>query len=145
MTRAKSNTYARGGREFDRAAYERRLKAAGLVDEMAEDIDEFRLDLARRIAMFVNEWHGCPEALCQRHRGCMAPNIHCTNVPPSSQEEIDAEWPRVKAEIHFALEKHLANHAAEVAAIEAQEAAKAKAKWAAFDAAKARDKRGSGV
>lgn len=145
MTQAKKNILAPGGRDFDKAAYERRIKAAGLSDEMPEDIDEFRLDLARRVTMFVNNWRGCPEMLCQRNRGCMAPNITCTNAPPISQEERERDWPRVKAEIHFALKRHLANHAAEVAEIEAREAAKAKAKWAAFEAAKARDKRGPGV
>lgn len=145
MTVAKEKTRARGGRDFDKAAYERRLKAAGLGDEMPEDMDQFRLAMARRINMFVNNWRGCPEMLCQRNRGCMAPNINCTNVVPPTQEEQDRDWPKAKAEIHLALKRHFANHPAEVAAFEAEEAAEADAKWAAVRAAKDRDKRGSGV
>jgi hypothetical protein len=92
-------------------SFERRLKAASLDDEtMPEDMDAFRYALARRIAMFLNRWHGCPEPICQRNRGCMAPNNTCTNIPPSSPEEMEREWPRVKVEIHNALKAHLARH-----------------------------------
>jgi hypothetical protein len=64
--------------------FEARMKAAGFTgeDPVPENIDVFRYRLARRLAMIVNNWHGCPEALCRRHRGCMAPHIHCTNTPP---------------------------------------------------------------
>lgn len=90
-------------------SYRRRLKAAGIdPDAMPEDIDEFRGELARMIAMFIDEWHGCPEPLCQRNRGCMAPNIHCSNVEPLSPEELERDWPRVQAEVYKALKEHLA-------------------------------------
>ena len=76
------------------ADYQHRIRAAGLVrsedDPVPENIDEFRLNLARRIVMYVNDWHGCPQRLCRRQRGCMAPNIACTNAkprPPASPEE----------------------------------------------------------
>lgn len=143
MTSANSKTHARGGRDFDKAAYERRLKAAGLGDEMPEDLDEFRLDLARRIVMFVNAWHGCPELLCQRNRGCMAPDIRCSNVAPLPPEEADRQWREVRDEIVFAVKAHLDHHAGEVAALEAEDEAKAKA--AAARGVKDRDKCGSGV
>jgi hypothetical protein len=50
-----------------------RRRAARFDDAVPEDVNEFRRQLARRIAMFVNNWHGCPEPVCRRHRGCMAP------------------------------------------------------------------------
>ena len=80
------------------ADYNARLRAAGLEDDDAEwdarDIDDRRLRLARQITMYSNEWTGCPEAICQRMRGCMAPRVHCTNVPQPSEAELDAAWPQ---------------------------------------------------
>ena len=92
-------------------SFERRLKAAGLDNKtMPDDIDEFRYSLARQICMFIDKWHGCPELICRRNRGCMAPNNTCPNLPRSSREEMDREWPRVQAEVHYALKAHLAKH-----------------------------------
>ena len=64
--------------------YESRMKAAGFRKDDAPpaDIDAFRYALARRIAMFINDWRGCPEPLCKRMRGCMAPHSRCTNARP---------------------------------------------------------------
>ncbi len=68
------------------ASYRRRLAAAGLTRRK----DALRDSIARRIAMAINEWRGCKEPLCRRNRGCMAPNISCSNarpLPPVSEEE----------------------------------------------------------
>jgi hypothetical protein len=93
----------------DTRSFERRLKAAGLDNEnMPDDIDEFRCDLARRIHMLVNEWHGCPELLCQRNRGCMAPNIVCANAEQPPPGKMERDWPKVQAEVYRALKEHLA-------------------------------------
>jgi len=64
--------------------YDARMKAAGFTggDPVPKNIDVFRMRLARRIAMFINDWRGCPETLCRRQRGCMAPRIRCTNARP---------------------------------------------------------------
>jgi hypothetical protein len=66
-----------------RCVLPRRIRAAGLVrgddDPVPDDIDEFRLNLARRIAMLINT-----------RRGCMAPHIACSNAklrPPVSDEQ----------------------------------------------------------
>jgi hypothetical protein len=145
MTNAKRQTHASGGGKGDRADFHRRRKLAGLDGELPEDQDQFRLEFARTIALFVNNWRGCPEMLCRRNRGCMAPNIGCTNAPPISREEHEREWPKVKTESQVALKQLFANHPAEVAAIEAKWAAKAEANRAAVRAAKGRDKRSPGV
>ncbi len=60
------------------------MKAAGFRkgDAPPDDIDAVRTSLARRIAMLINDWRGCPEPLCRRMRGCMAPRIRCTNARP---------------------------------------------------------------
>ena len=69
-----------------------RLRAAGIADDDISpadmDIDAFRMALARRIAMLINRWPGCRQPLCKRHRGCMAPQGHCSNRPdrPMSEE-----------------------------------------------------------
>jgi hypothetical protein len=103
-------------REFDdeaAASYERRIKAAGLdSDERlfradgCVDMDAMRDRLSRKIAMFLNAWQGCPEPLCLRNRGCMAPSGLCSNV--EEEEEWDeAEWARAKVEIRKALEEEI--------------------------------------
>ena len=92
------------GPEF-KADYDARLKAAGLDQDDAElDIDAVRQRLARKINMFLNEWPGCPEPICQRMRGCMAPDDLCANVPPISEEELTAQWPKVLAEVRHTID-----------------------------------------
>ncbi|MGN6570769.1 MAG: hypothetical protein ACTHLO_05080 [Pseudolabrys sp.] len=71
---------------------ERRLRAAGLArdDETSPQeiqADAFRAALARRIAMTINQWPGCPEPACKRARGCMAPRILCSNAHEKPMSE----------------------------------------------------------
>ena len=80
------------------------------AENAARDMDEFRNQLARRILMFINAWHGCPEPPCRRHQGCMAPSGQCTNLPPVSAEEMERDWPQARAEIYTALQERLAAH-----------------------------------
>jgi len=88
-------TAARGSKKRARAAirqhprlrqlldYERRLTAAGLPPHDDRDsINEF--GRARRRAMWINAWHGCPLPVCRRQRGCMAPYLYCANRPPAA-------------------------------------------------------------
>ena len=100
-----------GKQPHDTDNLQQRLKAASLDrDAIPDDIDEFRNQLARRILMFINAWHGCPEPLCRRHQGCMAPSGPCTNLPPVSAEEMERDWPQARAEIYTALQERLAAH-----------------------------------
>ena len=91
-------------------SYRRRIKAAGLSDdendEGPEDMDEFRYDLARRIVMFLNQWDGCPEPLCKRNRGCMAPSGDCINI--KEEPMTDAEWDAARYDIRQAIDEKLA-------------------------------------
>ena len=101
-------------RPHDTDEYNRRLRAAGIDRDAAppEDIDAFRRLLARMIAMFVNDWPGCPERICRRMRGCMAPNNTCENHaddPPMTQEE----WEVVRLKVRRALDEVLAAHGGE--------------------------------
>src|ERR1700730_5781681 len=90
-------------------SYRRRAKAAGLDGkERPEDADEFRYALTRRIYMYLNNWPGCPERLCARHRGCMAPNIVCANFPQQSREEADRGWRGGQGDVYKRLTVHLA-------------------------------------
>jgi hypothetical protein len=98
-----------GGKTSRRVrSFLRRCKAAGLSDDPPDDLDQFRLDLARRIAMFLNTWQGCPGLICRRNRGCMAPNIRCSNVTPPTPEERARDWPRVQVDVRRALDARLA-------------------------------------
>ena len=100
------------------ASYARRLKAAGLDDDGGEqpkradggvDMDLIRKRVARRIAMFGNQWHGCAEPLCLRNRGCMAPDGLCANVDDGPEDVWDdPDWPRAKDEIKKMLEEEIA-------------------------------------
>ena len=104
--------------------YERRLRAAGIDPdaEPPENMDAFRLQLARKIDMFLNEWHGCPQRICQRNRGCMAPDSYCTNAKPLPPDPDDHEWHTVtKVEIWRTLQEILAERAVEVEAAEEAE------------------------
>jgi hypothetical protein len=84
---------------------QRRLHAAGMDrnDDTAENIHAFRYALARRIHMMIDDWHGCPQRLCRRNRGCMAPDNRCANQsssPPASREETA----RLMAQVHRAMQ-----------------------------------------
>jgi hypothetical protein len=93
-----------GKRRHSTRNYERRLKVAGLHDDtIPEDADEFRRAFTRRISMFINAWHGCPELICVRNRGCMAPDNVCANAGPPTAETMEETWPRVRAEIYNAV------------------------------------------
>jgi len=83
---------------------------------------------ARRFILSLSPPHpesraqrGCPERICQRNRGCMAPNIHCSNVELPSPEQQAEDWPKVQFEVRTALNKILAERAAEVEAYEEEE------------------------
>jgi len=99
------------GAEY-KADYDARLKAAGLDRTETDDMDTFRLNLARKIDMFNNEWPGCCETICQRMRGCMAPGGNCSNVAALSDEEVAASWPETMLEVRRALDKAIARHKA---------------------------------
>ncbi len=75
--------------------------------------DGSRLQLARQISMFLNTWHGCPEKLCRRQRGCMAPDSRCVNVPRPSPEERARDWPKLQYEIYTALKVEIARRGLE--------------------------------
>ena len=63
--------------------------------------------------MFVNRWHGCPERLCRRNRGCMAPDNFCANVERPTPEQMARDWPRVQAEVDKALKAEIARRGLE--------------------------------
>ena len=80
-------------------------------DEMPADIEEFRKNLARRIARLVaNEkqyWLGCKERSCRRWRACAAPQGRCSNAPPSRPDPDGRRTARVMAQVQRALREHL--------------------------------------
>ncbi len=96
--------------EERQADFLRRLRAAGIDPESEgpADIDAFRYQLARMICMFLNEWRGCPQTICRRNRGCMAPDSFCANVEQPTPEQMERDWPEVQAEVYKGLKAHLA-------------------------------------
>lgn len=87
------------------ASFHRRVAAAGIdLNDVPQDMDEFRYRLARLITMYVNEWsHGCPQRLCRRNGGCMAPDNRCSNV---EYEPLTPEnWDPVRIEVRRALDE----------------------------------------
>jgi len=75
-------------------------------DEPPEDMDEFRMTLARRIHMFIGErrksWRGCPERACRRQHACLAPRNRCSNAPPSTPSTPE-QTAKVMAQVQRAL------------------------------------------
>jgi hypothetical protein len=97
----------------DSPTLESRMKAAGFRKDDAphDNIDAMRTSLARRINMLINNWRGCPEPLCRRMSGCMAPRIRCTNAPP--RKEDPERTARTMALVYRALRESPAREAAE--------------------------------
>jgi len=63
--------------------------------------------------MAINRWHGCPQAICRRVRGCMAPRIRCSNAEPHEPDPTGERTRRVTAEVRRALDAELARRAAQ--------------------------------
>ena len=73
---------------------ERRLTIAGLTGEEPENPTERGAWRAQQLHMEINDWIGCPEPLCKRMRGCMAPRVWCTNtleMDEAMEDEMEAE------------------------------------------------------
>lgn len=93
-----------------KADIDRRLRAAGLDGDRPEDenIEVFRYKLARQICMYMNDWPGCPEVVCRRQRGCMAPRGFCTNAEPLPPDPDGRAWDKARLAIRKALDERLA-------------------------------------
>jgi len=118
-----------------------RLRAAGIAGDEASPadmpIEEFRTALARRIAMTINRWPGCPEPACKRARGCMAPRIHCSNArdKPMSERTQARAMARLRRQLKAKVEANAAEDAAAEKAAPSEK--KPRAKSAPFVPAKA--------
>jgi hypothetical protein len=112
---------------FRAADLERRQRAMQI--ECAPDVnfmDAYRLELTRFIAMFLNDWEGCPLRLCQRIQGCMAPESTCANHaddPPMTREQWDVAKVDIRRAIDAEIEARGGRDAVEAAAEEEARAA----------------------
>jgi hypothetical protein len=97
-------------------SYERRLKAAGIDnDEVPEDREELYAQTIRKISMYIDRWHGsCPEPICQRNRGCMAPSGRCAKFEERTMEEINRDWHKVQGKFFRALKAAAAAQGVEI-------------------------------
>ncbi len=70
-------------------------------DDMPEDMDAFRLDLARRIDQFIADrtecWKRCPRSECRRVRSCRSPGIECPTVRLERERMSEAGGARCRA------------------------------------------------
>jgi hypothetical protein len=91
-------------------------RAGTRPDAPADDMDRFRNQLARRIAMLISDhekcWRRCKEPVCRRKRACAAPRIRCSNEPPAPPATPD-QVARTMARIQRELQKRLAQIEAE--------------------------------
>ena len=99
-----------------RAAANDRAAAAWLPELPPDDMDAFRLTLARRINIFISNrqrrWRGCPEPACRRRRGCVAPRIECSNSAPA-RPSTPEQTARTLAQVQRALREVSARQEAE--------------------------------
>jgi hypothetical protein len=76
-------------------------------DPVPENIDAFRLELARRIATFLKMPRRCRAPICRRHKRCLDPTLRCQrDFPPRpmSPEQTAA----MQAAVRRAVERRLA-------------------------------------
>lgn len=101
----------------------RKLEPAAAGDEaddpVPQDIDAFRLELARRIGRFVADrkqyWRSCKQPACRRRRACMAPRVQCSNappLPPMSAEQTGRMMARIQRMLRQRLDAMRAEQAA---------------------------------
>ncbi len=100
-------------------SFEDQLRVAGIDPngDPPDDIDEFRNQMARRIAIFVSNldgcWRDCREPACRRTQSCHAPNIACSNAPPLPPDPDGRLQAKALAEMSRALQARLAQFEAE--------------------------------
>jgi hypothetical protein len=83
-------------------------------DPVPDDIDVFRLALARRMATFLGMPRRCREPLCRRRKCCVGEDMRCMRDDP--RPELSPEQAaRAKAEMRRALERRMAEIGADEA------------------------------
>jgi hypothetical protein len=76
-------------------------------DPVPEDLDVFRLALARRIRAMLGTPDRCRERVCRRSKRCAGPDMRCARDFPSPQLSAE-ERARLRAKLHNALKRRLA-------------------------------------
>jgi hypothetical protein len=94
------------------SATKRKAAAPALEnDDIPESLDEFRLALARKIAIILadrNElWRNCTRRACRRGRSCTTPDVHCAMAPPVDPKDA-RPWSEVIFEVRRAIDQRLA-------------------------------------
>ena len=79
------------------------------IDDAPQDIDAFRMELARRLHILVSNqqrrWCGCREPSCKRARACRAPRGVCSNSKPTKPVS-ERQSARARAMLARALREH---------------------------------------
>jgi hypothetical protein len=95
-------------RETAEQSLARRKKALGLDTPPGKSLDELRRQLTLKLALVANRWHNCAEPVCQRNRGCMAPQGFCPNIPDPPPEEVERRLEALKPWLQKQLKARLA-------------------------------------
>ena len=105
LERATGFPPARGREEIDRSVTT--VIAADDDDGGPEDMDEFRLDIVRRIQSFLGCWRDCDQPICKRARACRGDTLACAagDVEPTPQQ-----WTRQRGKMYEALQRAMAKY-----------------------------------
>ena len=76
-------------------------------DAVPEDIDVFRLALARRMLTFIGMPRRCRERICRRTKSCAGPDMRCQRDYPAPQATPDEEA-REMSDLLRAIKRRLA-------------------------------------
>ncbi|MDP2408907.1 MAG: hypothetical protein Q8M26_01340 [Pseudolabrys sp.] len=91
-------------------SFDRRRRAAGIGIGLPEDFDERHRLVFRLIGMCMNQWQGCPERSCRRHRGCMAPSGVCINVQTDDPDANEVKIEIAMRHVHLTLRAEKRRH-----------------------------------
>jgi len=86
-------------------SFDRRRKAAGIGRgiSLPQDFDKRHRLVFRLIGMCMNQWQGCRERSCRRHRGCMAPSGICINVRRDEPEATAVKFDIASRHVYLTL------------------------------------------
>jgi hypothetical protein len=88
---------------------DQRARAAALPDDddpVPDNVDEFRLALARKIMTLLGMHRRCGEGACRRHRRCSGADLRCQRDNPMPPMTPDQEAAAL-ADVQRALQRHV--------------------------------------
>jgi hypothetical protein len=81
------------------------------------DMDEFRLEMVRRIQSFLKSWRDCDQPICKRARACRGKTLPCAAKLPKPTAQ---QWARLRGKMFSDVQRAIAKHESERARTPAQ-------------------------